>query len=171
MIGIEALLARIGSTPDCIVDSPKKLPEISSQHILPKDLRKFYQLSGGVSLYHSSVYSIKIVSANEFLLANNVLFSGINKNDLLASKEDISWAWYIVGEGENGQLITIDLAPERLGRCYDSFWDCHAMPGYSPIVAKSFTELLLRLFENQGNHWFWLQSEFESYGDAYDEFR
>lgn len=43
------------------------------------------------------------------------------------------------------------------------------MPGYSQIVAKSFSEMLLRLFENQGNHWYWLQSGFESYGDAYDE--
>ena len=169
MIEIKEVLAQIEIASGCFVYPSEGLPNIHSEHILPDDLQKFYQLCGGVSLFRSSAYSINIVSPNKFLLANPVLFTGISEEDLHASKGDISWSWYIVGEGENGQYITIDLSPERLGRCYDSFWDCHAMPGYSQIVAKSFSELLLRLFENQGKHWYWLQSEFKSYGDAYGE--
>lgn len=169
MIKIEEVIARIRNTSDCLIDPPKGLPVINAEHILPKDIQEFYQLCGGVSLFCSSVYSMNIVSPDKFLLANPVLFTGISEADLRASKGDISWSWYIIGAGENGQFITIDLNPKRLGRCYDSFWDCHAMPGYSQIVAKSFTELLLQLVKNQGKYWYWLRSDFNSYGDAYTE--
>lgn len=169
MMEIKEVLAQIENVPDCFVYPSEGLPNIYSEHILPDDLQMFYQLCGGVALFRSSAYSMNIVSPDRFLLANPVLFTGVSEEDLHAIKGDISWSWYIVGSAENGQYITIDLFPERLGRCYDSFWDCHAMPGYSQIIAKSFTEMLLRLLENQGKLWYWLQPEFESYGDAYDD--
>jgi len=168
---VKEVLTEIENTVDCFIDPPEGLPQISSEHILPADLQTFYQLCGGVSLFRSSAYSLNIVSPNKFLLANPVLLTGISEEDLHASKRDLSWSWYIVGEGGNGQWITIDLSSERAGWCYDSFWDCHAMPGYSPIIAKSFTEMLLRLIENRGKHRHKLQSGFEAYGDAYDESR
>jgi hypothetical protein len=108
------------------------------------------------------------VSPNHFVLANPVIFIGVEENELRASKKDISWSRYIVGENDNRQILTIDLAVERLGRCYDSFWDSHAMPGYTPIIAQSFTELLIRLHTNQGRHWYWIQPDFHSIGDAYE---
>ena len=169
MIDIKEVLIRIKKNNDCFIYPPQGLPNVGSDHILPDDLRMFYQLCGGVSLFSSSAYSINIVSPNKFLLANPVIFTGVSEEDLYASKGDISWSWYLIGKGENGQFITIDLAKDRLGRCYDSFWDCHAMPGSSQIIAKSFTEMLLRLVENQGKHWYWLQPHFTPYGDAYDE--
>lgn len=170
MTTILELLNLIKSTSDCLIFPYSGLPVISSEHILPNDLQEFYTLCGGVSLFRSSAYSIEIVSPAKFLLANPNLFAGIGKEDLYASREDISWSWYIIGEGENGQFITIDLSPNRLGRCYDSFWDCHAMPGYSQIISRSFSELLSQLIKNHGKHWYWLQEGFSSYGDAYDEF-
>jgi hypothetical protein len=87
-----------------------------------------------IRIFLRKFYSINIVSPNKFLLANPILLTGISEEALRTSKGDISWSWYIVGEGENGQFITIDLSPGRLGRCYDSFWDCHAMPGYSQRI-------------------------------------
>ncbi|MGE8342955.1 MAG: hypothetical protein ACN6OI_18140 [Flavobacterium sp.] len=57
----------------------------------------------------------------------------------------------------------------HLGYCYDSFLETHANPDESMIIAKSFTELLERLYSSNGEDWFWLDDEFESYGDAYDE--
>lgn len=168
MSEIIQVLAQIQNSSDCLIYPSEGLPKIKSTLILPDDLQEFYQLCGGLSLFRSSSYTIDIVPPDRFLLANPVLFTGIGEEDLFNSREDISWSWYIIGEGENGQYITIDLAQERLGKCYDSFWERHAMPGYSQIVAKSFTELLSRLFENQGKHWYWILSNYGCYGDAYD---
>lgn len=162
------LLNLIGRTPDCVVNPAQGLPTIDSNHVLPDDLIEFYKLCGGVSFFSSSAYYMEILPPDRFVLANPVIFIGVGESELRASISDISWSWYIVGEGANRQFMTIDLSSERLGRCYDSFWDSHAMPGYSPIIAKSFTELLNKLFANRGRHWYWLQPEFRSIGDAYE---
>ena len=37
-----------------------------------------------------------------------------------------------------------------------------------PIIARSFTELLARLYANQGNYPFWLAEGFSALGAAYD---
>jgi len=168
MIDIAELIRIAQSTPSCLVLSPSGLPTVREPHVLPNDLKDFYHLCGGVILYSQSAYTIKIVSPNDFALANPKIFESFSREELAESKEDISWSWYIVAEGENSQYITIDLDPTRLGRCYDSFWDSYAMAGSSPIVARSFTELLNNLIANKGQHWYWLQPDFESLGDAYD---
>jgi hypothetical protein len=167
MKSINQLLQIIKKTPDCGVKPLEGLPDIEKIYSIPNDLVEFYTLCGGVSLYNTSAYSIEIVPPNRFVLANPAIFIGVDKDALEASKSDISWSWHIIGIGHNRQYITIDLAPERLGRCYDSYWDSHAMPGYSPIIAQSFTELIVRLIQNRGEHWYWLQPNFETIGDAY----
>jgi hypothetical protein len=161
------LLNSFRETPDCTVKSPQGLPIIAHDHVLPDDIVEFYTLCGGISLFGSSAYSLEIVPPSQFSLANPIIFIGVNDDQLNAARNDISWSWYIVGKGENRQFITIDLNGNRLGRCYDSFWDCHAMPGYSPIIAGSFSEFLHRMRLNNGRHWYWLQPEFHSIGDAY----
>lgn len=168
MTSVSQLLATIQKTPDCSIRPALGLPEVAAGHVLPDDLIEFYKLCGGVSLFSSSAYSMEIVPPDRLVLANPVIFIGVSVDQLRQSRNDISWSWYIIGEGENRQYLTIDLAPDRLGRCYDSFWDTHAMPGYSPIIARSFTELLAGLLANQGRHWYWLQPGFTPVGDAYE---
>jgi glycosyltransferase involved in cell wall biosynthesis len=41
--------------------------------------------------------------------------------------------------------------------------------GECPVIAKSFTELLNQLVQNNGERWYWLKEDFESLGDAYNE--
>jgi len=168
MKSIPELLSIINQTPNCELKPAQGLPNIEKTHIIPGEVVEFYTLCGGVSLYKTSAYSIEIVHPNELVLANPVIYNGVEEDALEASKSDISWSWYIIGTGQNRQFVTIDFAPERVGRCYDSFWDSHAMPGYSPIIARSFNELLDRLIQNQGKHWYWLQPDFKSIGDAYE---
>ena len=60
------------------------------------------------------------------------------------------------------------LEQKRFGFYYDSFIETHATPDESPIIAKSFTELLEKLISNE-KEWFWLDSSFQSYGDAYED--
>jgi hypothetical protein len=80
---------------------------------------------------------------------------------------DISYDWFIIGKSSE-QYITIDLNPDRLGRCYDSFWDRHGVPADCQIIAKSFTDLLQKLFDGNGDYWYWLKDDFTYIGDAYD---
>jgi len=58
-------------------------------------------------------------------------------------------------------IKVIDLRSEFY---YDSFIKTHATPDESPIIAKSYTELLEKLVSNEKEC-----SSFQSYGDAYED--
>jgi hypothetical protein len=102
------------------------------------------------------------VEPSGFVLANPVIVGEL-------CPEDITAEWYIVAHAGSQETLTIDLNSSRLGRCYDSFWDRHGVPGSCKIIALSFTDLLRRLIENSGRYWYWLRDDFKSLGDAYDE--
>lgn len=108
-----------------------------------------------------SDYPFRVVGPEAFVQANSVI-AGVTGED------DISYSWYILGRGGSHEHVTIDLDESRLGRCYDSFWDRHAVAGSSPIIALSMTDLLSRIFANRGKPWYWLQPDYGSLGDAYD---
>lgn len=165
---IQGLLKRIESTPDCEVYAPTGLPLILDGHIIPEDLREFYNLCGGVSLYRKLPKRLGILPPERVIQANPILLPGLTPEQVAANADDISWSWYIIAHDYGGNYLTIDLSEGRLGRCYDSFFDRHAMPGYCPIIARSFTELLTHLFENQREYPYWEVSDFVSMGDAYD---
>ncbi len=169
-MSLENLLHRIQVTPDWRIDVPVGQPGIGEHHRLPDDLRNFYQLCGGLSLAENTAYSVTIVPPTKCLLANPVIL-GEDVAELVQRTEgdDISWSWYIIADLGNRDYLTIDLSQERLGRCYDSFHETHGLIGNTPIIALSFTELVLSLFENRGQYWYWLQPDFASLGDAYDE--
>lgn len=165
-MAMRAILERIGGTPDCIVSPPAGLPKVRSDHTLPSDLQEFYGLCGGIKFFTTKAYTMEIVAPQNFVLANpEILSSGWEQ---YVPKDDISNDWYIVAQAGVEQRISIDLGKERLGRCYDSFWDRHASPGESPIVATCFTDLLEQIFRASGGYWFWLADSFKSLGDAYD---
>lgn len=85
-------------------------------------------------------------------------------------QDDISNDWYLIAESPTqSQYISIDLREYHNGYCYDSFLDIHATPGESAIIAKNFTELLSLLYQAKGKSWYWTNTNFESYGDAYDD--
>lgn len=169
---IRDLINEVRKRPDCKVYSPSGLPIIAEAHVLPSDLIEFYALCGGLSLYENADYSAFIVPPNEVVLANPKI-ACMSRDELLAVdeefwKDSISWDWYTIAHDGNGDFLTIDLHPYRLGRCYDSFHETHALIGDSSIIATSFTDLLRRLLANEGRYWYWLERDFVSLGDAYD---
>jgi antitoxin YokJ len=120
-----------------------------------------------MELFQNADFPLSIVPPQRVVVANPVIISVWSEDELKADNpEDISWSWYIIAEGPNSQYITIDFSEERLGWCYDSFWDVH--PRDSQIIAKSFPDLLEHLLANQGRHWYWLQPEFKQLGSPYD---
>lgn len=155
------ILDKVKNTSDCIVHSPCGLPLLGKGIKLPNDLKLFYEKCGGISFFTHEAYGFTIVSPEEFVLANPVIVGELCDGD-------ISSEWYIICKDIQNNYITIDLSKERLGKCYDSFWDRHGVVGECAIVANNFTELLLHLLENQGKSIFWLDSKFIYIGDAYD---
>lgn len=162
MTEMRQLLERIGRTHDCNVLVPRGQPVLRAGERLPDDLAEFYRHAGGVSLFEHSTYPIRVVAAEYLTRAN----PEIVKTDC---PDDISDSWYIVARGGGEESITIDCSPERLGRCYDSFWDRHGVAGDCRVIAMSFIELLQRLFDNGGGYWYWLAEDALGYGDAYDD--
>jgi hypothetical protein len=169
MIDIEALVHAIRTTPGCMVYPPECLPTIEEGHTLPEDLSAFCQACGGLVLFEGSEYPVRIVSPREVRVANPVIITNWSEEELRAeSRDDISWSWYIIAQSltnPNSEIITIDLDRERLGLCYDSFWDRH--PQESEIIAESFTDFLSRSYADRGRWPYWLQPNSKSFGRPY----
>jgi len=159
---MKEIIDKIRNKRDCIVYPPNGKIKIENEMTLPSDLVEFYKLCGGILFYEKSGLPIEIVPPYAFTRANPIIIGE-------EWKEDISYSWFIVGRSENsgGQYITIDTDKKRLGQCYDSFWDKHASLN-CPIIAKSFSELLERLYSSDGEEWYWDVDEFEVYGFAHD---
>lgn len=163
---IPDLLAQITQTPGCRV-IPATEPvdirtfELTGSVSLPADLREYLTLANGLELYVDSNYPLFVHGLSQLLRANPVIVGE-------DCAEDRSYQWFLIANDGSDEYLTIDLSTERSGRCYDSFFDRHGIPGSCPVIASSFTDLLVRALSNKGEHWWWLQREFPSLGDAYD---
>jgi antitoxin YokJ len=160
MSEMEAILAEIRSTPGCEVLSPRGLPTLRQGDRLPDDLLLFFKLCGGVRLFGDRTYPMQIVGPEGFVRSNPEIVGR-------ECPDDITDYWHIVARGGREEAISVDCSVNRLGQCYDSFWDSHGVVGSCAIVALSFTELLRRLLRNKGDCWFWLTGRGPGYGDAY----
>lgn len=156
------LIDEIKNSKDCFVYPPCGIPVIGENFKLPSDLKKFYEVCGGIYLFKNKKYGFEIVKPKEFVLANPLIIGEL-------CEEDISSKWYIICKDSEDNYITIDLCKEKNGRSYDSFWDRHGVVGECSVIAISFTELVERLFRNKGKSLYWLDDNFEYIGDAYDE--
>lgn len=167
---IKTFIEEVKHKPDCII-LPCTTTNIDMLEILPDDLKEFYSLCGGMTLFEDSPFSVRIVSPNEIKSANLVILG----EELIRAEiekgtyeKQISKDWYIIADLSNSDYIVIDMNEKRKGRCYSALWDSYPSRGDTPILALSFTELMEKLIENNGDYWFFLKENFHSYGDAYD---
>ena len=161
MSNVLKLLEILKKDQECKIYPPDGIPVIKAGLKMPDDLRDFYEICGGVELFPEKEYGFTILSPKDITLANPIIIGEL-------CEEDISSTWYVLCKDRNENYITIDMDKKRLGRCYDSFWDRHGVVGECPIVAMSFTELLMSLLTQKGEKLFWLEKDFEYLGDAYD---
>ena len=156
------LLGRIAGLDGCDLLPRAGQPSLGPGLALPEDLRAFYDLCGGAVLFHDALYSVVIRGPESLVPANPVIIGE-------PCPEDLTGTWHLVADGSDGsQFMSIDLHPDRLGRCYDSFHEIHGVAGSCPVIAASFTDFLERLVVSAGGRWFWLEPGFEPLGDAYD---
>jgi hypothetical protein len=162
MSNVIRLIQEAETLSNCEVYPASALPKLRSSHILPYDLEEFYKECGGMQLFNDSDFPYRVIPPIEIKSANlEILGEEV--------EDDITNDWYTIVDCGNGDFITIDLHPERLGRCYDSFHETHGLVGDSAIIALSFTELLHQLFQYKGKRIFWLDDNFITLGDAYDK--
>ncbi|WP_421034254.1 SMI1/KNR4 family protein [Mitsuaria sp. CC2] len=145
----------------CIVHSPVGWPKRVTGLELSSELADFYSLCGGLCLFNKSLFPFEIVGPAEFEPANLAILG-------LGPQDDRSDYWYIVATSGADQFVSIDLHPERMGRCYDSYIDRHAVAGSCSVVATSFADFLEKTIAYGGRGLYWLDPQFESLGDAYD---
>jgi antitoxin YokJ len=167
------LLDHLARDPNRIVLPAGEQPNVGPAHVVPEDVRAFYDSCGGLVIARGSPYEARIVGPDECVLANDVILGDNILGDLATVVREqlsgnASWDWYIIAEVENGNYLAIDFGRTHNGRCYDAFWETYASPGQMPAVAPSFTSLIEHLYENKGQHWYWLQPGFQLVGDAYD---
>lgn len=163
MSDLANLIGRIHKLSNCkVYESVGQVPLVENGHNLPVDVVEFYMLCNGIDLFTGRNYPYYIVSYDEFVRANPVIMGC----HWIEYEEDISSGWYTVVKDPEYNYLTIDLHPNRLGRCYDSYPGIHAVRNECIIIALSFTELLTRLIENQGAYPYWLSPTFESLGNA-----
>lgn len=158
---VERLVSRIADEPSCRLFPPAGLPDLTGGLSLPRDLQIFYSLCGGADLFVGAAYNFRVLPRTEFRNANETLLGD-------RFTDDLSSSWFLVAREGPEQHISIDLAPARLGRCYDSFHETHAVRGSCPVVATSFTTLLRHLFDARGERIYWLADDFAALGDAYE---
>lgn len=157
---ISQIISKIENNKNCIV-SKLSTPYKNIPLDIPNDLKFYLENYESITFFQNSDYSIKTIGFSEFKRANEII---LGEN----FEEDISHNWFIIAKDNNSQYITIDLSKNRLGYCYDSFWDRYGIAGEQAIIAKNFTELLDRIYNSNGNIWYWIEKNFIPYGDAYD---
>jgi hypothetical protein len=166
---IDELVEVAASMPGCKVLPSSGQPKLSHKNYrMPKDLRRFYDLAGGASLFPSADFGFHVAAPTELVPANPVL---LPKEVYSKYRADfaMSDSWYLICRGTGPEeAISIDLAADRLGRCYDSFHEVHGT-GDSLIIAQSFTELLFRILDSRGKKLWWDGPRGFSYGRAFDD--
>jgi len=158
---IDDQLAVISADAACQVRMPEGVPLLEPEHTLPQDVRRFYQLCGGVDFCPDRDFPLVVLPPREVVLANPVLVGRRVEGDR-------SDSWYLLACDGNGDYMTLDCGIERTGWCYDSFHETYGLVGQTPVIAHSFTELLARCYANRGAYPYWLRADFDPLGDAYD---
>ena len=122
----------------------------------PHDLARFLGRCGGVVTHADVTIGARVVPAQEAIFGER-------------DDDDRSAHWFVIAEDDVSSTAlraVIDLAPRRLGRVYDGFWDRFGVAGSMPVIALSFSDLLERLVESSGEP-YWADDDL-GLGDAYD---
>lgn len=155
-LNIQTVLAKLINMDGCVfypvaVDRGS----INESVRLPNDLMYFYEQYDGAILFKNSDYPFSIPKFSEFIRTDYLLLDFLTPSEFDEyTKNSITLNWYCIGEGESlSEYLSIDLSPERIGWIFICNWRIYAGECY--LIAKSFTELLNKIIESEGNYQFW----------------
>lgn len=161
-MSVKELLDLVAASSRAVVLPPAGRPTVGAGYRLPQDLAEFYKLCGGIEFLDTPQHYGVIVSPPAQLLPTNPILIGEQVDD------DITSSWHVIGRTFNNDLISIDLHPARLGRCYDSFYEVHGVPGSCEVIAASFSAMLMEFLNDPGDGWYWTSPGWPRLGDAYE---
>jgi hypothetical protein len=131
-------------------------------HSLPNDLRLFHETYNTVTLFPTGDYqaTYRFVPVSQIHPTRQDVY-GLDADEWGPS------TWLTVCDVQDGNYVAIDVLSKDGDNCsyIDCFHEVFAVPGYSKIVARSFTELLRRALQGGDNH-YWLLDGFVGYGDS-----
>jgi cell wall assembly regulator SMI1 len=153
-------------------NAPASIEEITrweeaSGYVLPTDLKEFYQLTNGASLFKEPPGLYGDAQVYQYYI-DRVEHIGRVRVDLLGEEgDDDQYApasWYGVCDIE-ADYVAIDLATVKGSFCLviDCWHESFGWTGDSKIIAQSFTEFLDQLLQSKGDQ-YWLDSDFKHYG-------
>ena len=158
---IDRLLIEMARSPVCELFPPTGQPQTGALG-LPEDVKSFFERCGGALIFGESEYPTRILAPGETIPTDDLMWDGEPAPD------ESSSTWFLVADDGSGNYVSIDLAPDRLGWCYDTQLGRYGSPGDCPVIARSLAEFLRRTLDREGERYFWLVRGFVPYGDAYD---
>lgn len=104
-VAVTELLDHLQHAPDCRALPAAGQPTLSPEHVVPDEVRAFYNLCGGVVIGDRLPYEVRIVGTNKCIPANAVILANNTLGDLADEvrdqlREDASRDWYIIAEVE-----------------------------------------------------------------------
>jgi hypothetical protein len=169
MTPLAEIIEEAKRTLGCAVSPACGLPALQTGCELPADLREFYSLCGGIDLFPHEDWGWRILSPVEVARADIELLGGAYEDHPEDYDGTPSERLYLIAvRGCGPDWVSIDLDPSRLGLCLDSFSGDHATDS-SKVVARSFHELLFKLFHWREEGYFWEDSYYGFFGDPVEE--
>lgn len=153
------IIKKISETPGCVLWPSSGLPKVSESHVIPDDVKAFYDLCGGAILFEGEDYSWRILPPEEFRLAIN------DFDEIDTDKLD---GFYFFADDFNGDYLAINFGHKNNGLVVDGFHETFGNEGDTPVIALSFGEIINRLLENRGGYPFWLNDKATIYRDWYE---
>ncbi|MFG1805693.1 hypothetical protein [Streptomyces sp. NPDC049040] len=144
-----------------------------ARHGVPADLHELHRLCAGVRLHVDADYPFWLTGPSGVVPAGPLLLTPeVAEQVAVEDPEDLTNSCYVIAQespdATGGQLVVVDLHPQRVGRCYLTAWDSFGLVGEMPIVALSMGGLLGWLLRLGGGN---PMDNLPDLGDAYDTFR
>ena len=127
------------------------------EYTLPEDLRAFYRLCDGATLFGDEFRIVSLAEVRRVTL------------DIFGEEDELTphtKSWYSVCDVQDGNYVAADLASVEGSYCW--LIDCfHESYSDGDVIALHFSEFLERALASRGRR-FWLSENFKSYGRLYD---
>ena len=159
---IDAVLATIGAEHQTREPASSATLERLRSIGMPPDVIYFYSKSNGALIHRSeSEYDIpsngshwqwELLSAEDI---ESVADSGWSHSD--SPLHQYHTQWFNIVDVQNGDCLTINLEDRFKGEILDTFHETLNNVGYNQIIAKSFTEVIVKLVGTKAC--FWLNGE------------
>lgn len=133
---LDRVLAEIAARTDCRLLSPVGQAQLPAGLVVPPGVQRFHDRCGGAVLFTDAEFTWHVSGPGQLVPASPRL---LTPQVAAEYPDDLTNGCYVIAdsgdESSTAPHIVIDLHPDRVGRCYDAFWQDYGLVGEMPIVA------------------------------------